>query len=89
MSGNVGSVIFWSGIVENVGIAVGIASRSVSVQKLFPLPVSTYGFVADIWVSVVGLLGILEDVRSTDDGDIMPCACAEPVQNSAIPSLLS
>ena len=40
MSGNVGSVIFGSGMVENVGEAVGIASLSVSVQKLFPLPVS-------------------------------------------------
>ena len=38
--GRVGSVIFGSGIVENVGVAVGIASPSVSVQKLFPLPVS-------------------------------------------------
>ena len=48
MSGNVGGVIFRSGIAENVGAAVGIASKSVSVQKLFPLPVSTSGFVADI-----------------------------------------
>ena len=48
MSDNVGSVIFGSGMVENVGVAVGIASKSVSVQKLFPLPVSTSGFVADI-----------------------------------------
>ena len=39
MSGNVGSAIFGSGMVENVGVAVGIASKSVSVQKLFPLPV--------------------------------------------------
>ena len=48
MSDNVGSVIIRSGVVENVGVAVGIASKSVSVQKLFPLPVSTSGFVADI-----------------------------------------
>ncbi len=57
MSDNVNSVIFWSGMVENVGVAVGIASPSVSdvsVQKLFPLPVSTSGFVADICVSDVG-----------------------------------
>jgi len=40
MSNNVSSVIFGSGMVENVGIAIGIASPSVSVQKLFPLPVS-------------------------------------------------
>jgi len=45
---NVGSVIFGLGMVENVGVAVGIASPFVSVQKLFPLPVSTSGFVADI-----------------------------------------
>jgi len=36
------------------GVAVGIASPSVSVQKLFPLPVSTSGFVADTCVSDVG-----------------------------------
>ena len=47
-SADVGSVIFESGIVKNAGLAVGIASPSVSVQKLFPLPVSTSGFVADI-----------------------------------------
>ena len=48
MSGRVGDVIFESGIVENVGVAVGIASPSASVQKLSPLPVSTSGFVPDI-----------------------------------------
>ncbi len=40
MSGNVGSDISESGMVANVGAAVGIASLSLSVQKLFPLPVS-------------------------------------------------
>ena len=40
MSDNIGNVIFGSGILENVGVAVGIASPSVSAQKLFPLPVS-------------------------------------------------
>ncbi len=40
MSGRVGSAISKSGMVENVGVAVGIASPSVSFQKLFPLPVS-------------------------------------------------
>ncbi len=40
MSGNVGSDISESGMVANVGAAVGIASPSVSVQKLFPRPVS-------------------------------------------------
>ena len=48
MSGNVGSDITNSGMVAYVGLAVGIASPSVSVQKLFPLPVSTSGVVADI-----------------------------------------
>ena len=38
MSGRVGSVISKSGVVDNVGVAVGIASPSVSFQKLFPLP---------------------------------------------------
>jgi len=54
MSGNVGSDIHNSGMVANVGVAVGIVSPSVSVQKLFPLPGSTSGFVADICVSDVG-----------------------------------
>ena len=53
-SDRVGSVIFKSGVIENVGVAVEIASPSVSIQKLFPLPVSTSGFVADTCVSDVG-----------------------------------
>ena len=48
MSDNVGDVIFGSGMVEYMGVAVGIASKSVSVQNLFPLPVSTSGFVDEI-----------------------------------------
>ncbi len=48
MSGCVGSAIFESGIVENVGVAVGIASRILSVRVLFPLPVSTSGSETDI-----------------------------------------
>ncbi len=54
MSDNAGNVISKSGMVVNVRVAVEIASPSVSVQKLFPLPVSTSGFVADICVSDVG-----------------------------------
>ncbi len=54
MSGNVGSDISESDVVENVSVAVGIASPSVSVQKLFPLPVFNSGIVADILVSDVG-----------------------------------
>jgi len=48
MSGRVGSAMSMSGMLENVRVVVGIASPSVSVQKLFPLPVSTSGSVADI-----------------------------------------
>ncbi len=47
MSDNVRSAISKFGMVANVGIAVGIASPSVSVQKLFQLPVSTSDFVTD------------------------------------------
>jgi len=45
MSGCVGSAIAESGVVENMGVAVAIASPSAAVQKLFPLPVSTCGLV--------------------------------------------
>ena len=48
MSGRVDSAIFESGIVENVGVAVDMASLAISVRSLFPLPVSTSGSVADI-----------------------------------------
>ena len=44
MSGRVASAMSELGRVENVGVAVGIASPSLSVQNLFPLPVSTSGF---------------------------------------------
>ena len=40
MSGNVGSDILKSGMVNNVGIAVVIVTPSLAVQKLFTLPVS-------------------------------------------------
>ena len=39
MSGHVGSVISELGMVENVGVAALTASKSISVQKLFLLPV--------------------------------------------------
>ena len=45
MSGHVVSGIPESGMVTNVGVAVEIASKSVSVQKLFPLPV----FASGLW----------------------------------------
>jgi len=44
MSGNVGSDISESGVVANVGVAVGTASPSLSVQALFLLPVSCRHF---------------------------------------------
>ena len=47
MSADIGSVISKSGMVENVGVAVGIASPCVFVVKLFQLPVSTSGFAAN------------------------------------------
>ncbi len=37
-SGNVRSDMLKSGMVDNVGIAVGIAAPSLTVQKLIPLP---------------------------------------------------
>ncbi len=40
MSGNVRSGTFKSGLFDNVGIAAGIATPSLVVQKLFLLPVS-------------------------------------------------
>ena len=36
MSGDIDSVIFKLGLVENVGVEVEIASLSQAVQKLFP-----------------------------------------------------
>ncbi len=54
MSGRVGSVTSKSGMVDNVGVAVGISSPYVSVKQIFPLLVSTSDFVANIWVSGVG-----------------------------------
>ena len=50
MSGRVCSAIFESGMVRNVGVAVGITSPALSVQKLFQLPVSWQTF----WVVDVG-----------------------------------
>ncbi len=39
-SGNVLGDTVKLGMVDNMGIAVGIAAPSLAVQKLFPLPVS-------------------------------------------------
>ncbi len=38
-SDNVDRVISESGMVENMGVEVGIATPSLTVEKLFPLPV--------------------------------------------------
>jgi hypothetical protein len=48
MSGGVGNNILKTGMVENMGVAVEIALPALSVQKLFPLPVSISGFFIDI-----------------------------------------
>ncbi len=48
MSGRVGSDISESGIVDNVGVSVGIAALTLAVLLIFPLPVSTSGFVPAI-----------------------------------------
>ena len=39
-SDNVNRVIYELGMVENMGVEVGIATPSLTVEKLFPLPVS-------------------------------------------------
>ncbi len=39
LSENVDSIIFKSGKAENMRVKVGIAAPSLTVQKLFPLPV--------------------------------------------------
>ena len=73
MSENVGSVIFWSGMVANVWVAVGIASKSVSVQKLFLLPVSVAAILnfgcrlmSYHVVREISGLGVVENVSVTD-----------------------
>ena len=48
MSDGVGNDIAKSAMVANVEVAFGIASLTLSVPKLIPLPVSTSGFFIDI-----------------------------------------
>ncbi len=48
-------------MVENVWATVGIASPALFVQTLFPLPVSTSGFVADI-LGAIRRSGMVEHV---------------------------
>ena len=54
MSDGVGNDIAKSAMVANVGVAVGIASLTLSVPKLFPLPVSTSGFLSTFPVPDIG-----------------------------------
>jgi hypothetical protein len=54
MSGGVGNNILKTGMVENMGVAVEIALPALSVQKLFPLPVSTSGFLSTFQVPDIG-----------------------------------
>ncbi len=51
-SGNVGGDIGKSGMVDNVGVAVGIAAPSLAVQTLFPLPVFA-GRHLGLWWSII------------------------------------
>ncbi len=65
MSGRDPSAISKSGMVGNVGVAVEIASPSVCVQKLFPLPVSwpTFAFPMSGRVDIViSKSGMVENV---------------------------
>ncbi len=58
-SDNVGSAWAVSGMVANVGVAVGIVSPAHSVQELFPLP-----------VSVAAILNSVDDRHHEMSGDI-------------------
>ncbi len=42
-----------SGMVDNVGIAVGIAAPSLAVQKLFPLPIFVGRHLDFLWSAIV------------------------------------
>ncbi len=61
MLGRVGSVIK-SGMVDNVGVAVEIASPSVSIAKLFPLPGSWPIFAFPVSADVISKSGMVENV---------------------------
>ena len=52
-SGNVRGDIVKSGIVDNIGIAVGIATPSLAVQKLFPLSVFAGRHLEFWWSAIV------------------------------------
>ncbi len=52
-SRNVRDDVVKSGMVDNVGIAVGIAAPSLAVQKLFPLPVFAGRHLEFLWHAIV------------------------------------
>ena len=56
-SGSDDSVIFESGMVENMGVDVGIMAPSLAIQKLFPLPV---------WLSAILNFGSLSSSTNVD-----------------------
>ena len=73
MSGRVGSVISKSGMVENVGVAAETASKSISVQKLFLLPVLVAAILnfgcrpmSDHVVRAISGSGVVENVSVAD-----------------------
>ncbi len=57
MSGSVDTVKSESGMVENMGVEVGIAAPSLTVQKLFPLPV---------WLPAILIFGSLSSSTNVD-----------------------
>jgi len=70
MSGNVDNVIYKSGIVENVGVEVEIASIHEAVQKLLPLPfLRPPSWISGFWWHVtVSALAPLESSTSKIGG---------------------
>ena len=50
---NVRGDIVKSGMVDKVGIAVGIAAPSLAVQQLFPLPVFAHHHLEFLWSAIV------------------------------------
>ncbi len=52
-SSNVRGDVVKSGVVDNVGIAVGIAAPSVAVQNLFPLPVLVGRHLEFLWSAII------------------------------------
>ncbi len=53
MLGNVGGDVVKSGMVDNVGVAVGIAAPSLADQRLFPLPAFAGRHLGCWWSAIV------------------------------------